>query len=302
MVVQAETARRKPAWLKVRAPGGQNYARLKQNLRGLNLHTVCEEAHCPNIGECWSGGTATIMVLGDTCTRGCNFCAVSTGNPRGRVDPDEPENTAIAVASWGLTYVVVTSVDRDDLPDGGALHFASTIRALHRRCPDLLVEVLVSDFRGNLSAVEMVVGAKPEVFAHNIETVERLQRPVRDPRAKYWQSMKVLEHAKNKAPERLTKSSIMVGIGETDEEISKTLADLRDVGCDVVTLGQYLRPSERHLPVDRYVEPEIFQAWQDEAEAMGFTYVASGPLVRSSYKAGEFYIENLLRGNHGVSS
>ena len=301
MVVQAETARRKPAWLKVRAPGGANYARLKENLRGLNLHTVCEEAHCPNIGECWSGGTATIMVLGDTCTRGCNFCAVNTGNPQGVVDPNEPENTALAIASWGLTYVVVTSVDRDDLPDGGALHFASTIRALHRRCPDLLVEVLVSDFRGDLKAVETVVAAKPEVFAHNIETVERLQRPVRDPRASYAQSMRVLEHAKATAPDRLTKSSIMVGLGESAAEVTQTLADLRAVGCDVVTLGQYLRPSQRHLPVEQYVEPEVFEAWKEEAQAMGFAYVASGPLVRSSYKAGEFYIENLLRGNHGVS-
>jgi lipoic acid synthetase len=301
MVVQAQTARRKPAWLKVRAPGGANYARLKQNLRGLNLHTVCEEAHCPNVGECWAGGTATIMVLGDTCTRGCNFCAVNTGNPGGAVDPDEPENTAKAIASWGLTYVVVTSVDRDDLPDGGALHFASTIRALHRRCPDLLVEVLVSDFRGDLQSVQTVVAAKPEVFAHNIETVERLQRPVRDPRAGYAQSLAVLTHAKRLAPSRLTKSSIMLGLGETDTEVEQTLHDLRGVGCDVVTLGQYLRPSARHLPVHSYVEPERFQAYQESAQAMGFAYVASGPLVRSSYKAGEFFIENMLRGTHGVS-
>ncbi|MEZ4224892.1 MAG: lipoyl synthase [Polyangiaceae bacterium] len=283
-------AERKPEWLKVRAPGGQRYTELKQTLRGLDLNTVCEEAHCPNVGECWSAGTATVMVLGHTCTRGCRFCAVTTGNPRGAVDPREPEHVARAIAKLELDYVVLTMVDRDDMLDGGAAHVARSIAAIHRECPGLYVEALVSDFCGRTRDVETVLASSPEVFAHNVEVVRRLTPLIRDARCSYDQSLSVLAHAKQVAPERFVKSSIMVGIGEHDEEVLETLGDLRRAGVDIVTLGQYLRPSPKHAAVARYAPPEDFERWAEHARGMGFAYVASGPLVRSSYHAAEAFV------------
>jgi len=292
-------AERKPEWLKVRPPGGANFAHLKSLLRGLDLHTVCEEAHCPNVGECWGGGTATIMLLGDTCTRGCRFCAVTSGNPRGVVDPLEPEKVARAIADLDLSYVVLTSVDRDDLPDGGAAHFARTVRAIKAANPEILVETLVPDFRGDPEAIRTVLGGGQEVFDHNVETVRRLQAVARDRRANYEQSLFVLRHAKSVRPDVYTKSSIMLGLGETEDEVLETLRDLRGTSVDIVTLGQYLRPSAWHLAVNEYIAPESFEWYRRQAEEMGFLYVAAGPLVRSSYRAGEFFLESRLRGKGG---
>ena len=293
-------AERKPEWLKVRPPGGENFAHLKTLLRGLDLHTVCEEAHCPNVAECWGGGTATIMLLGDTCTRGCRFCAVTSGNPKGAVDPFEPAKVANAIAELGLTYVVLTSVDRDDLPDGGAAHFAQTVRAIKALDPDILVETLVPDFQGDPEAIRTVLGGGQDVFDHNVETVPRLQPIVRDRRANYEQSLFVLRHAKAVRPDVYTKSSIMLGLGETEDEVFETLRDLRAASVDIVTLGQYLRPSSWHLPVQDFVPPEAFDAYRRQAEDLGFLYAAAGPLVRSSYRAGEFFLESVLRRKGAV--
>jgi lipoyl synthase len=285
----------KPSWLKVKAPGGERYAKLKQTLRKLDLYTVCEEARCPNVGECWASGTATVMLLGHTCTRGCRFCAVTTGNPRGAVDPREPEHTAFAIAELGLSYVVLTMVDRDDLLDGGAEHVARTVKNLHRTSPELLVETLVGDFNGRLHDVDTVLDAEPEVFAHNVEVTRRLTPTIRDQRCSYDQSLAVLAHAKARAPERLVKSSIMVGVGETDDEVLETLRDLRASGVDIVTLGQYLRPTPKHAAVQRYVEPSGFAAYETAAYELGFAFVASGPLVRSSYHAAEAFVATRVR-------
>lgn len=289
----------KPAWLKVRAPGGENYQRLKRTLRELDLYTVCEEARCPNVGECWASGTATVMLLGHTCTRGCRFCAVTTGNPRGAVDPREPEHVARALSGLGLKYVVLTMVDRDDLLDGGAEHVARTVRALRRYQPALKVETLVGDFRGRDEDVEAVQAAGPDVFAHNIEVVRRLTPVIRDQRCDYDRSLEVLRVAKRAAPARMTKSSIMVGIGETDDEVLETLADLRAAQVDVVTLGQYLRPTPKHAAVDRYVTPEQFAEFERAGLELGFAYVASGPLVRSSYHAAEAFMAARLEAPPG---
>jgi len=289
----------KPAWLKVRAPGGAEYRRIKQTLRKLDLHTVCEEARCPNVGECWAAGTATVMILGDTCTRGCRFCAVKTGNPRGAVDPREPEHVARALAELGLSYAVLTMVDRDDLLDGGAEHVAATVRALKRRRPEMLIETLVGDFRGQRDAVATVVSALPDVFAHNLEVTRALTPEIRDARCSYDRSLDVLRIAKREAPERLTKSSLMVGLGETDDEILESMADLQKAGVDIVTVGQYLRPSPRHAPVARYVTPEQFAAYEREGQSMGFQFVASGPLVRSSYHAAEGFVATLAKRSQG---
>jgi lipoic acid synthetase len=286
---------KKPSWLKVRAPGGENYTRLKHTLRELDLYTVCEEARCPNVGECWASGTATVMLLGHTCTRGCRFCAVTTGNPRGAVDPREPEHVARAIAELGLRYVVLTMVDRDDLLDGGASHMARAVRALRERSPGLLVETLVGDFGGRRPDLEVMVDAAPDVFAHNIEVTRRLTPLIRDQRCDYDRSLAVLRSAKERAPERFVKSSIMVGIGEEDGEVLETLADLRAAGTDIVTLGQYLRPTPKHAPVARYVEPEHFDELARAGREMGFAFVASGPLVRSSYHAAEGFVEARLR-------
>lgn len=283
-------SRAKPDWLKVRAPGGENYTKLKQTLRGLDLYTVCEEARCPNVGECWSSGTATVMLLGHTCTRGCRFCSVTTGNPRGAVDPREPEHVARAISQLELKYVVLTMVDRDDLLDGGAAHVGEAVRALRRYQPELLVEVLVGDFRGRVEDVETLQASAPDVYAHNIEVTRRLTPIIRDQRCSYDLSLRVLRQAKELAPERMTKSSIMVGIGETDDEVLETMADLRAAGVDVVTLGQYLRPTPKHAPLDRYVTPEAFAEFERAGLELGFSYVASGPLVRSSYHAAEAFI------------
>ena len=295
-------AERKPEWLRVRPPAGENYAHLKSLLRSLDLHTVCEEAHCPNVGECWGGGTATIMLLGDVCTRGCRFCAVRSGNPHGLVDPDEPRKVAVAIADLSLTYVVLTSVDRDDLPDGGAAHFASTIREIKQRNPEILVEALIPDFQGDMEAVRCVVDAGPDVLDHNLETVRRLQTAARDRRAGYDQSLAVLRAAKAMRPGIYTKSSIMLGLGETEGEVLEALRDLRAVDVNILTLGQYLRPSAWHLPVQEFVSPDRFDAYREIAERMGFLYVASGPLVRSSYRAGEFFLESVVgrRGSERI--
>jgi lipoyl synthase len=285
----------KPAWLKVRAPGGPAYNGLKETLRTLDLHTVCEEARCPNVGECWAEGTATIMLLGDVCTRGCRFCAVTTGDPRGAVDGREPEHVARAIARLGLQYVVLTMVDRDDLLDGGAGHVARTVRRLRDLRPDILVETLLGDFGGHMDYVDATADAEPDVWAHNIEVVRRLQRTIRDVRCGYERSLAVLARVKERSPARLTKSSVMVGIGETDDEVLETLRDLRTAGVDVATVGQYLRPTPKHAPVARYVPPETFARFAEEGLRMGFAYVASGPLVRSSYKAAEHFIRGVLR-------
>lgn len=291
----SETAsKQKPNWLKVRAPVGEKYFQIKELLGSLNLATVCQEARCPNMGECWNGGTATFMLMGEVCTRGCRFCCVKTGNPRGKIDPDEPEKVGYAISQMGLDYVVITSVDRDDLPDEGSGHFGRTVETIKKNKPDLLVEVLTPDFKGNEEFIGRIVEAKPDVFAHNVETVERLQKRVRDPRAGYAQSLRVLEYVKEMDPTRYTKTSLMLGLGETDEELIQTLKDLRAVGCDVVTFGQYLQPTKYKLKVEEYVTPEKFDWWKTEAEAMGFLYVASGALVRSSYRAGEFFMRGVI--------
>jgi len=275
----------KPDWLRVQIPSGSGYRRVKDIVRSHRLSTVCEESMCPNIGECWNNGTATIMLMGSVCTRACRFCAVDTGNPKGWLDPEEPENSAESVELMGLKYVVLTSVDRDDLPDGGAGHYADCVRAIKRRCPETAVEALTPDFRGKLDQVEGVVDSGIEVYAQNVETVRRLTHPVRDPRAGYDQTLRVLEHAKQYKPEVLTKTSLMLGLGETDEEIDEAMDDLKAVGVDIVTFGQYLRPTVNHLPVERWVTPEDFDRYRDWGLAKGFLEVVSGPFVRSSYRA-----------------
>lgn len=285
----------KPPWLKVRAPGGASYTHLKETFRALDLHTVCEEARCPNVGECWTEGTATVMLLGDVCTRGCRFCAVTTGNPRGAVDVREPEHVARALSKLGLQYVVMTMVDRDDLLDGGASHVGKTVTRLRELRPDMLIETLLGDFGGHLDYVDVTVDAKPHVWAHNIEVVRRLQRAIRDVRCSYEQSLAVLARAKSRDAGCITKSSIMVGVGETDDEVMETLADLRKVGVDIVTVGQYLRPTPKHAEVHRYVEPATFARYEEEAKRLGFQYCASGPLVRSSYKAAEVFVRSILK-------
>ena len=282
----------------MRPPSGERFTEIKETLRDHDLHTVCEEASCPNLGECWSGrsgpGTATFMLMGDRCSRGCNFCDIETGGME-PLDPDEPANVASAVAEIGLEYVVLTSVDRDDLPDQGAGHFAETIREIKRRDPSILVEVLIPDFQGEDELVRKIIDAEPDVIAHNVETVERLQWPVRDRRAGYEQSLSVLRQAAREG-DAYTKTSLMLGVGEYDHEIYQTLRDLRAVDVDVVTLGQYLQPSRSHLEVSEFVHPDAFDTWKRVAEEeLDFQYCASGPMVRSSYRAGELFIESVLR-------
>lgn len=283
---------RKPEWLRVRLTTGPEYEAVKNIVHEHRLSTVCEEAMCPNIGECWSAGTATIMLMGDVCTRACRFCAVDTGNSHGWLDPDEPENTAQSVALMGLKYIVLTSVNRDDLDDGGAAHYAATVKRVKEVNPDTAVEALTPDFQGKLSDVEVVVDSGIEVFAQNVETVRRLTHPVRDPRASYEQTLAVLEHAKRYKPEVLTKTSLMLGLGETDEEIVEALDDLKAIGVDIVTFGQYLQPSLNHLPVERYVTPEQFQQYRQWGLERGFLEVVSGAFVRSSYRAEQVLEKN----------
>jgi lipoic acid synthetase len=294
----AALALRKPAWLKAKAPTGSGFQAVRTLVREHRLATVCEEAKCPNIGECWNAGTATLMLMGAVCTRACRFCSVDTGNPRGWLDAEEPENAARTVELMKLKYVVLTSVDRDDLPDGGAAHYAACVRAIKARNPATAVEALTPDFQGVLRDVQTVVDSDIEVFAQNIETVERLTHPVRDPRAGYGQTLAVLAHAKRHRSQLLTKSSLMLGLGETDAEIEATLADLRSAGVDIVTLGQYLRPTLNHLPVQRFVAPAEFDRYRAQALARGFLECVAGPLVRSSYRAEQA----LNRNNAGLDN
>lgn len=287
---------RKPDWLRVRLAGGEQYKELQGRFRKLDLKTVCEEARCPNIGECWSEGTATIMILGETCTRGCRFCAVNTGDPRGAFDPREPENTARALAQMDLAYVVVTMVDRDDMLDGGAAHVARTVKRSKELSPKLLIETLVGDFAGKEANVRTVVeDGAPDVFAHNVEVVPELQRTMRDGRCSWDRSIDVLRWARD-AGARVTKSSLMVGCGETEEQTLEAMRLLREAEVDVLTIGQYLRPSPKHAEVKRYVEPAEFDRLRVAGEEMGFRYVASGPLVRSSYRAAEAFLKGILDG------
>lgn len=288
----------KPDWLTVTPPKGENYEDLKSLFHDLNLHTVCEEAHCPNVHECWGGGTATLMLMGDVCSRACRFCMVTPGKPQGALDELEPENVAFALSQMGLSYVVLTSVDRDDLKDGGASHFAKTIRLVKEKNPGMLVEVLIPDFQGDLDDLRLVVEAGPHVVAHNIETTMSLTHRVRDPRAQYWQSLSVLRNVK-KLGGTYTKSSIMVGLGETEEEVTQAMTHLRQADVDFLTVGQYLRPSQRHLKVAEYVKPGQFERYRAIGEKLGFLYVAAGPLVRSSYRAGEFFIRTAMENDRG---
>jgi lipoic acid synthetase len=300
----------RPKYFKVPAPKRAppsaakptHFDEMESGLRSLDLVTVCEEAQCPNIGECWSGGTATVMLLGDTCTRGCQFCAVKTSLAPPAPDPFEPLKAAGEIVKWGVDYVVLTSVDRDDLEDGGASHFRETVENLKLATGGkMLVECLVSDFAGNLTSVEHLAKAGMDVYAHNVETVPRLQKFVRDRKAGYEQSLSTLKHAKETSGV-YTKTSLMLGLGETDEEVIQTMKDLRAIDVDVVTFGQYLRPTEKHLSVVEYVTEEKFEYFRIKAEELGFRYCASGPMVRSSYKAGEYFLSNMIRKDRGETT
>ncbi|GAB7359602.1 hypothetical protein MBLNU230_g6786t1 [Neophaeotheca triangularis] len=291
---------RLPEWLKTPIPSNENYKKIRNDLRGLNLHTVCEEARCPNISDCWGGGnksaaTATIMLGGDTCTRGCRFCSVKTSRAPPPLDIHEPENTAEALSRWGLGYVVLTIVDRDDLADGGARHLAETIMKIKQKSSTMLVEALTGDYAGDLDQVAMLARSGLDVYAHNVETTEPLTPYVRDRRATFQQSLRVLRAAKAAKPELITKTSMMLGLGETEEQMWDALKQLRAADVDVLTLGQYMRPTKKHMKVEEYVTPAVFEMWRQRALDMGFLYCASGPLVRSSYKAGEDFIENVLK-------
>ncbi|MFA7277381.1 MAG: lipoyl synthase [Candidatus Gracilibacteria bacterium] len=289
-----------PEWFKIRPPTTSAFTRIKGELATTGLKTVCEEAHCPNLSECWSGGTATYMLLGDTCTRGCQFCAVKTGNPHQEIDELEPWKLAQTIKKSGLDYVVLTMVARDDLEDGGAAHLAKCIRAIHQTTPQVLVEILISDLRGKESSLAIVLESRPVVLAHNIETIDRLTKFVRDGRASYKQTLQVLANAKKLVTENAslkkiyTKSSIMLGLGETEEEVIQTMKDLRSVGTDMLTLGQYLQPSSKHIELKEYVHPDQFARLEKIGLDLGFIYVASGPLVRSSYKAGELFVKSQI--------
>ena len=291
---------RLPPWLKVQLPTGANYERLKSVTARRGLATVCEEARCPNIGECWGGGTATFMVMGDECTRGCRFCSVASAAKPAAPDPDEPRKLSETLSEMALEYVVITTVCRDDLSDQGAGHLSACVRAVKDRCPDMKIELLAQDFRGDMALVEQVIDSGLDVFAHNVECVERLTESVRDAKAGYRQSLDVLAHAKKYRPDMPTKTSLMLGLGETEDELSQTFDDLREAGCEILTLGQYLRPTGagRNLPVTRFVPPEEFDRLGDAARARGFLYVASGPFVRSSYRAGELFLKGRLERAH----
>jgi len=276
---------RKPSWLRLNYVHTPKFKEVKRIVKDNHLKTVCEEALCPNIGECWSHGTATFMLLGDVCTRACKFCAVDTGNPRGRLDKKEPLKIAQSIKKMLLKYVVLTSVNRDDLEDGGAKHYSNTIKAIKNICPEVTVEALVPDFEGKKKSISVLLNSKLDVFAQNVETVERLTKRVRDPRAGYFRTLNVLKEAKKISPGVLTKTSLMLGLGETTKEIESTLIDAFSAGVEILTLGQYLRPTLNHLPVERYVPPEEFLYYQEMAKSIGFKGVASGPMVRSSYRA-----------------
>lgn len=288
---------KKPPWLKVPFPGGERYSWIKKRAANLNLSTVCEEANCPNIGECWNGGTATFMLMGDTCTRGCRFCSVKSAKNPEVLDAKEPKKLAETVKNLALKYVVLTTVNRDDLPDQGASHIARCIRSTQRACPEMLIEMLMPDFQGKIELVQQVINARPAVLAHNLETVRSLTDRVRDSRASYDQSLDVLRYLKQQCPDGYTKSSLMLGVGESRTETMQAMKDLRDVGVDFLTIGQYLQPSKKHLKVEKFMHPDEFDELALQGDKMGFEYVASGPLVRSSYKAAEFYIERKIRVN-----
>jgi lipoic acid synthetase len=285
---------KKPDWLKIKLSHSAQYQQVKQTVTQHRLSTVCEEAKCPNISECWEHGTATIMLMGAVCTRACRFCSVDTGNPKGWLDAEEPENAANTVALMNLQYVVLTSVDRDDLSDGGAQHYAESIRAIKRRCPEVKVEALTPDFQGSHAAIRALLDAGLDVFAQNVETVERLTHPVRDPRASYAQTLDVLAYSKRYRPDVYTKTSLMLGLGETEAEIVQTMEDLRAIGVDILTLGQYMQPTRNHLSVQRYVPPEEFRHYRNIGLSKGFMEVASGPLVRSSYRADRIFTDSNL--------
>lgn len=290
--VEPLAAGQKPKWLRAKMPAGNGYSNVYHIVKEHRLSTVCEESMCPNVGECWNAGTATIMVMGSVCTRACRFCAVDTGNPKGWLDAEEPVNTGRAVRLMGLEYVVITSVDRDDLHDGGAAHYAACVREIKQQNPNTAVEALTPDFNGVLEHVEIVVDSGLEVFAQNVETVRRLTHPVRDPRAGYEQTINVLRHAKNYRPDILTKTSLMLGLGERDNEILSAMDDLRDANVDILTLGQYLRPTPNHLAVERYVTPDEFDSYRREGLDKGFLEVVAGPMVRSSYRAEQVLQKN----------
>ena len=286
---------RKPDWLRLTHSFTPKFKEVKSIVKENHLNTVCEEAKCPNINECWSHGTATFMLLGDVCTRACKFCAVDTGNPRGRLDKKEPYKVALSIKKMSLKYAVLTSVNRDDLADGGARHYSNTIKAVKEACPKVMVEALTPDFEGKNRSISILLSSNLDVFAQNVETVERLTLRVRDPRAGYQQTLKVLEKAKKFNPDVLTKTSLMLGLGETTKEIESTMVDAYSVGVEILTLGQYLRPTLHHLPVERYIPPEEFLHYKNIAKEIGFKEVASGPMVRSSYRADK--VARLLQGN-----
>ncbi|MEA2666307.1 MAG: lipoyl synthase [Candidatus Eremiobacteraeota bacterium] len=289
-LISPEPPPRKPEWLKVRLPSGENYEHVKGEVKRLDLHTVCQEAMCPNIGECWGAGTATIMILGDTCTRGCHFCNVKTGSPKGEVDWLEPKRVAKAVAELGWRYLVLTAVDRDDLADFGAAIFANTVRMIHKTSPGAKVECLTGDFAGNLASLDIVLDARPEVLAHNLETVERLQSTVRDRRAGYRQSLSILAHAKQSGKVTYTKTSLMLGLGETEAEVEQAMDDARAIGVDIFTMGQYLQPTKRHLKVEEFVTPAKFARLRALGDTKGFVQVVASPLSRSSYHAEQAFV------------
>ena len=286
---------RKPDWLRLNHSFTPKFKEVKSIVKENHLNTVCEEAMCPNINECWSHGTATFMLLGDVCTRACKFCAVDTGNPRGRLDKKEPYKVAQSIKKMSLKYAVLTSVNRDDLADGGAKHYSNTIEAIKDACPKVMVEALTPDFEGKNKSISILLSSSLDVFAQNVETVERLTARVRDPRAGYQQTLNVLEKAKKLSPEVLTKTSLMLGLGETTKEIQSTMVDAYSVGVEILTLGQYLRPTLNHLPVERYIPPEEFLHYKNMAKEIGFKEVASGPMVRSSYRADK--VARLLQDN-----
>ncbi len=276
----------RPSWLKMKIPSGENYLKVRKTLQKYNLHTVCEEASCPNVSECWGVGTATIMIMGDICSRGCKFCNVETGKPF-ELDSEEPQHVAEAIKDWNPRYVVITSVCRDDLPDEGSEHFARTIQCIKSECPNTVVESLIPDFSGNEKFIETIVKAKPDVIGHNVETVKRLSPSIRDLRANYKQSLKVLKYVKELDSSIFTKSSLMLGLGESEEEILQTAQELRDVDVDIITLGQYLQPSLSHLSVKEFVTPEKFYQLKIDLKKLGFLHVESGPFVRSSFRASD---------------
>lgn len=286
---------RKPDWLKIQIPSGENYVKVKQTLRAKNLHTVCEEASCPNVAECWGTGTATIMIMGDTCTRGCRFCDVTSGKPS-PLDSEEPERVAKTIKEWNLRYVVITSVCRDDLADGGSSHFAKTINFVKTLCSHTMVEPLIPDFNGDFDSIKKIIDSNPVVISHNVETVKRLTTKIRDPKATYQKSLFVLKKIKEINPRIFTKSSIMLGHGETEDEVIQTALDLKSVGVDIITAGQYLQPSLKHLPTKQFISPEKFAHYKKIFQQMGFKHVEAGPFVRSSYRAADF-IEKIDRLN-----